>query len=278
MSMKNRAVKALAAVLLAAVVMAGCGKSSESATDTFQFGDTTYEYVDGIDRNEYDSSKFSVENGRSVYSEGKTYTGVDVSSFQDDIDWERVAADGIDFAMIRIAYRGYSEGELYYDNRYIQNIKGAYEAGLKVGVYFYSQAISEEEALEEAEYVLDALEPYKKMITFPVVYDWEHSSEGGRTYGLEGSTITTCMKAFCEAMEDEGYVPMIYLGRYMAYEEIDLTEINDYDWWLAEWYLDSGYNSPSFVYRFEMVQYSATGTVDGIATEVDMNLAFGDLG
>ena len=136
-----------------------------------------------------------------------TIPGVDVSYYQGEIDWEKVKASGIEFAIIRLGYRGYGEeGKLAEDKMAYQNIEGALEAGLKVGIYFFSQAITVEEAVEEAEFVLKRIEKYD--ITMPIVYDWEYISEEARTAKMDRRTLTECYKAFCEKITEAGYTPM----------------------------------------------------------------------
>ena len=136
---------------------------------------------------------FSADSrGRMQYSGGKYLTGIDVSEHQYDIDWEKVAADGIDFAMIRVGYRGSTAGQIYTDEYFEKNIAGATAAGLKVGVYFYSQAINAEEAAEEAAFVLNAIRPYK--VTFPVVFDWEIVG------GSDARTYTVSRAVLCESV------------------------------------------------------------------------------
>ncbi|MBQ3404410.1 MAG: S-layer homology domain-containing protein [Oscillospiraceae bacterium] len=216
----------------------------------------------------YDSSRFSLENGRMTYSSDsvKTMAGVDVSSWNTDINWNAVAADGISFAMIRLGYRGYSYGNISADKYFEANIKGAKEAGLKVGVYFYSQAINYDEAVEEAEYVLSRIKGYD--IDMPVVFDWE--KEGGsaaRVYGLNKAIVSTCARAFCRTVEKAGYVPMVYFNKDLAYNYYDLNRIAEYDFWYADYH-----SVPSFYYDFAMLQYTSSGKVNGIDGNVDLDI------
>lgn len=207
-------------------------------------------------------------NGRMRYS-GETFlTGIDVSEHQYDIDWEKVAADGIDFAMIRVGYRGSTAGGLYTDEYFQKNITGAIAAGLKVGVYFYSQAINAEEAAEEAAFVLDAIRPYA--VSFPVVFDWEIvGGNEARTYTVSRAVLCECAKTFCEAVESAGYDAMIYFTQYLGYRKYILRQLADYEFWYAEYEAQ-----PRIIFNFDMWQYSSTGSVNGIEGDVDLNIYF----
>ena len=210
----------------------------------------------------------SDERGRIRYA-GEDYeclSGIDVSEFQYDIDWQRAAADGVDFAIIRSGYRGYTAGTIKEDPYFRQNIRGAMAAGVSVGVYFFSQATTVGEAKEEAEFVLGQIAGYE--ITMPVVYDLEILAENYRTYNMSRRSIYKCARAFCEAVRAAGYEPMIYMTKDLGYRKYALRELTDYGFWFAEYY--TAY--PSFVYDFEMWQYSDTGSVAGINGNVDLDL------
>ena len=197
-----------------------------------------------------------------------TIPGVDVSYYQGEIDWEKVKASGIEFAIIRLGYRGYGEeGKLAEDKMAYKNIEGALEAGLKVGVYFFSQAITVEEAVEEAEFVLKRIEKYD--ITMPIVYDWEYVSNEARTANMDRRTLTDCYQAFCEKITEAGYTPMAYFNSYQSKNLMYLTELESYPFWLAL-YSDR----MTYPYRFEMWQYTDSGKVPGIEGNVDINLYF----
>ncbi len=226
--------------------------------------------------NQYDPAGFAAANGRVTYAqEGKpALTGVDVSFYQKDIDWQQVKAAGIDFAIIRVGFRGYgSSGLISEDSCFRQNIAGALEAGLQVGVYFFSQAVNVWEAREEADFVLNAIRGYD--ITFPVVFDWERitNNSSARTNGMPGSTMTLCAQAFCDAVAQAGYTPVVYFNQDAGYLDYDLDLLKDYGFWLAE------YRSvPTFYYHFDLWQYTAKGQVPGIEGAVDLNLCFADYG
>ena len=226
--------------------------------------------MEGMPLNPYDRSAFTVDGrGRLTYEkDGKrAKTGVDVSIYQGEVDWPAVAADGIDFAILRVGYRGYTEGGLFPDQTFAQNLRGALDAGLEVGVYFFSQAITPEEAEEEAEYILEALGGEK--ITYPVAFDWEPITPGenARTDGLDGAALTRCAAAFCKRVEKAGLRPAVYFNQTQAYLHYDLRELADFDLWLAEYGV-----RPDFYYRFDLWQYTHTGTAAGIEGDVDLNL------
>ena len=230
--------------------------------------------LQGVPVNDISESDISWRNDTPYYS-GSTYTalrGVDVSEHQHDIDWARVKAAGIDYAVIRVARRGYSEGGLFEDEYFRQNMDGALDAGLQVGVYFFSQAVTVAEALEEAELTLNLLEPYRGRVTMPVVYDWEkiYDDNTARTAGLSAATLTDCAVAYCERVKAEGYQPGVYFNRHTGYYGFDLTRIQDYHLWFA---LPEA-RFPNFYYATDMWQYSFEETISGIETPTDVNLFF----
>jgi len=232
---------------------------------TFRFGDRVMTPLEGMPLNLYDRAAFSLDDrGRVTYEGAKT--GIDVSAYQQEIDWSAVSADGIDFAILRLGYRGYTEGGLFLDKTFEQNLQGALDAGLEVGVYFFSQAITPEEAEEEAGYVLSALEGHD--ITYPVAFDWEPISDAGaRTAGLDDGVLTRCAAAFCEKIGEAGLRPAVYFNQSLGYLRYDLRELTDYDLWLAEYD-----DKPDFYYHFDLWQYTHTGRVAGIEGDVDLDL------
>ena len=213
------------------------------------------------------------EKGRLSYTGGYYAQGIDISRFQGDIDWEAVAGDGIDFAIIRAGGRYYGRngsGALYEDAMFDQNMQGAIDAGLDVGAYFFSCAVTVEEAVEEADLLLSKLEPYREHVTCPVVCDWEYlGGREGRTYGVDSETVTRCVAAFCERVREAGYTPMLYFNQFCGYVKLDLRDLTQYNFWLAEYNGD-----PSFLYDFQFWQYSEKGRVAGISGDVDMDLCF----
>lgn len=227
---------------------------------------------DTLSKNTYTEDCLNItESGEFQYmQDGQvvSYKGIDVSRHQGKIDWQKVAADGVEFAFIRVALRGYGTGKLVEDEYFEENVKGAVNAGIKVGVYVYSQAISEEEVLEEAEFVLDKIAPYK--IECPVVYDVEMVvGADGRMNKLTPEERTNLTVLFCQTIENAGYKPMIYHNMEMAALRIDLEALEDYDKWFA--YYNSNLYYP---YQYDVWQYSEKGKINGINGDVDMNISF----
>ena len=195
-------------------------------------------------------------------------SGIDVSAYQGDIDWKKVKEAGVDYAIIRLGYRGYESGKLVEDKFAKRNLEGAAEAGIPIGVYFFSQALSVEEAQEEAQFVLDMIDPYE--VSMPVVFDWEHiNNESARTNGMDPYVATDCAKAFLEVIDEAGYWPMMYFNSYQARKLFYLDQLMQYDFWLAL-YSDR----MTFPYKVDMWQYTCTGTIPGIFGDVDVNVLF----
>ena len=227
--------------------------------------------LEGVPANELTEDLFSSNGGRIEYT-GSDYDvlrGVDVSEHQLDIDWKQVAASGVDYAYIRVGWRGYTEGGLFEDAYFERNIQGALDAGLHVGVYMFSQAVTVQEAIEEADFVLERIGKYN--VTLPVVFDWEKiEAAEARSHGLTMELRTDCARAFCETVKSAGYVPCVYFNRNLGYYGYDLTRLTDYEFWFS--LPESGF--PNFYYACDMWQYSFTETVPGIAEPTDMNLWF----
>ena len=224
----------------------------------------------GVDVNLLREENFSVDSrGRaSCEKDGvRARAGVDVSYYQGAVDWEKVKADGIDFALIRLGYRGYSEGKLNLDERFEENYTNAAAAGLEVGVYFFAQATTPEEAREEADFVLAALNG--RALQYPVVYDWETITpgKGARTEEMTGEEITACAAAFCARIKEAGYQPMVYFNTSLGYLSLDLSQVQEHPFWLAQYQ-----QFPEFYYRFDLWQYTHEGQVEGITGKVDLNL------
>ena len=248
---------------------------TDTIPDFITFGDRTIPVAKGVELNSYDADSFRFENGFMIYDspDVKTFRGIDVSSHQDVIDWHAVKASGIDFAMIRAGFRGYTAGKINMDSRFIANINYAEAAGVDVGIYFFSQALTVDEAREEAEILLKWIRGYD--VTYPVVFDWEHSPfDGSRTKDTAGDIITACAVEFCNTVYQAGYTPMVYFNQdlgYNYYGPEGLEAISAYDFWLAE------YNAaPSFFYNFQILQYTSKGSVPGISGDVDLNICFVD--
>lgn len=221
----------------------------------------------------YDKNLFVLdESSMKMYYNDEAYDtalGIDVSSHQGEIDWEQVAASDVEFVLIRLGFRGYGkEGTMNLDRYFEKNLLGAKAAGLKVGVYFFSQAITVAEAEEEAVFVLENLKG--AALDYPVVYDWEPiTTDKARTDGLDIETLTDCAIAFCDAVSYGGYEPMIYYNLPVGYTRYDLSRLTSYDVWFAQY---SG--MPTMYYHYRIWQYTDSGRVPGIETKVDMNIEF----
>jgi GH25 family lysozyme M1 (1,4-beta-N-acetylmuramidase) len=205
-----------------------------------------------------------------IYSGDPNYTcrfGIDISRHEGEIDWKKVKESGVEFVFIRIGYRGYQTGILHLDENFHQNIKGALEQNLDIGVYVFSQAINEEEALEEAELVIKELENYK--ITLPVVFDPESISwEEARTDDISGEQFTKNTIAFCNRVKEAGYDPMIYSNLIWETEFFDLSQLSEYKIWFADYE-----KKPQSPYHFEFWQYEGEGIkVPGINRKVDADI------
>ena len=195
--------------------------------------------------------------------------GIDVSSHNGSIDWNAVAASGVDYVIIRCGYRGYGSGALVEDSRFRYNINGAVNAGLKVGVYFFSQALDEIEAVEEASMVLTLISGYK--MTFPIFLDVEYSnnSHNGRADGLDVATRTAVCKAFCQTITNAGYKAGVYANKTWLQSYIDAGALASYKIWLAQYAKE-----PTYSGKYDMWQYSCTGSIPGISGHVDLNMSY----
>ncbi len=213
-----------------------------------------------------------LENGELEYMEnGQVISrkGIDVSRYQGDIDWQQVAGSGVEYAIIRLGIRGYgTEGKMVLDEKFVENVQGANAAGIDVGVYFFTQAITEAEALEEANFVLENIQGLN--ITYPIVLDVEKTSaKDGRMNQLSVEERTKMAKVFIDRIKEAGYTPMIYSNMEMWSVLIDMSQFEDVDKWYA-------YYTPTiyFPYEYTIWQYSDKGRVPGIEGDVDMNISF----
>lgn len=232
------------------------------------------ELLENVPRNTYDFSKLHTDEqtGFKTYEDEEngvtSRIGIDVSEFQgEDIDWKQVRESGIEFVIIRLGYRAYGEtGELVLDDMFDRNMQGALDAGLDVGVYFFSQAITPGEAVEEAEFVLEHVRGYE--IDGPIVYDTEEiKGDTARTDNNTRQEFTNYCKVFCDTIEQAGYDPMIYANmKWMAFT-LDMEQLADYDFWYADYH-----DVPQCPYEYEIWQYSETGAVPGINANVDLNV------
>ncbi|MDR0949729.1 MAG: glycoside hydrolase family 25 protein [Lachnospiraceae bacterium] len=194
--------------------------------------------------------------------------GIDVSHHQGAIDWDKVKAAGVEFAIIRVGYRGYgSEGRMMPDTQFLQNIEGAIAAGIEVGVYYFSQAITPEEAIEEAEYMLEQIAPYE--LTYPVVLDVEKVGDSqGRMNLISVEERTAIVKTFLDRIATAGYDCMMYHNTEMGALLVNIAELEAYDKWYA-YYGDDLF----YPYKYKIWQYSEKGRIDGIEGDVDLNIS-----
>lgn len=262
------------------------GKDSKSNGETEHITDkkdsilTVYDIEDGyiqvpylaeLEHHNYDWNFITNKEGYKYYQDSNnriSTIGIDVSKYQGDIVWEKVRESGIEFVIIRLGFRGYGSGQLVLDEYFIQNIEGALEVGIKVGVYFFSQAITVEEAVEEAGFVYDHIKSYD--ITYPVVFDTEEiKNNEARTDGLEVEELTQITIAFCEKIKEWGYMPMIYANAKWLTTQLDLMQLTDYEIWYADYQ-----EEPIYPYQFRIWQYTEEGSVPGIDGYVDLNVCF----
>lgn len=216
--------------------------------------------------NPYGPEDFAQVDGYLACVTGPYSMGVDVSEYQGDIDWEKVKNAGVEFAFIRVGGRGWGEeGRLYPDSRAQEYYEGAKAAGLEVGAYFFSQAVSVAEAMEEARFALSLLEGWE--LDLPVVFDWEYVSADARTANVKARTLTDCTLAFCDVIEDGGLEAMVYFNPSQGRDLLHLEELTIYPFWLAM------YEAPmNYPYEVEYWQYTETGSVPGIYGKADINL------
>ena len=216
--------------------------------------------------NPYSSSAYYWKNGLKKYKDAEwtSRNGIDVSAYQGDIDWAKVKKAGISFAMIRVGYRGSTDGAVSLDKRFASNLEGAENAGLDVGVYFYSSAVNTKEAVEEAKWTLKQIR--HKGITMPVAFDMEEDSSS-RTYNLSMMQKTKITDAFCSIVKQNGYKPLIYGNPTWINNSLDLSYLTKYDLWIAHYT-----NQTTFQHKYIMWQYSQSGKLPGISHSVDMDI------
>lgn len=243
---------------LIAVLLAGCSQKPAPTTTT----PVPPPYT--LPPSRYAPEDFQMDGDSLTCSAANTVMGIDVSSHQGKIDWQAVHKAGVEFAFIRLGYRGYEAGNLQNDVYVDLNLKGAREAGIQVGAYFFSQAVTAEEAQQEAEFALKILGGFS--LDLPLVYDWEYVSDTARTANVDKKTLTDCTLAFCTAVEKAGYRPMVYFNTAQV-QKLDMELLERYPWWLAKYDLQQ-----DFPCQVDMWQYTNQGTVPGINGKVDINV------
>lgn len=219
------------------------------------------EYKDALE----DADDTEIVDIRDLGGEGQM--GIDVSKWNGSIDWDRVRNAGITYAIIRCGYRGSSTGALVEDPYFRENMQGALNAGLKVGVYFFTQATNEVEAVEEASMAIALCRDYR--VTYPVFIDTEGAGGNGRADGLDMETRTKVCQAFCQTVEDAGYTGGIYGSRNWFRTRLRMDALEDHVIWLAEYR-----ENPVYAGNYHFWQYTSSGNVDGIEGRVDLDISY----
>ena len=235
--------------------------------------ESTQETTIPPEANPFDQYDFQYNKQNYLYCmKQESYVGVDVSAFQHDIDWEQVKASGVDFAMLRLGYRGWGQKGTLVEDEYIQqNLAGTAAAGIPIGAYFFSQATTLDEVHEEIEFMLEVLGDYP--LDYPIVLDWEVANPTeGRVKNVTRRELTDMLRYFCDEMKGRGFDPMVYFNWTQASRMIYLSELEDYPFWLALYQ-----DRMTFPFRVEMWQYTSEGKVPGIEGDVDINVYIPDL-
>ncbi len=213
------------------------------------------------------TTKYTLEPNQEIvydYIEEKTF-GIDVSKHQGNIDWAKVKQSGVEFAMIRVGFRGYEDGKIYIDDYFEKNIQGAINNDIQVGIYFYSSAKNEKEAKEEAKWVVNKINPYREYISYPVAFDLENFNQN-RLTGITNNKLSKNAETFLEYIESNNYTPSIYSCnlplKYIWSKKIK----ENYKIWLAQYDNNIDLN-------YDMIQYTSKGKIDGIKGNVDLNYA-----
>ncbi|MBD5454622.1 MAG: hypothetical protein HDR30_09970 [Lachnospiraceae bacterium] len=226
-----------------------------------------------LTKNTYDFTNMSeTANLRKYTDNGKkiSYVGVDISKHNGTVNFRSMKAAGIDYVMIRLGARGYSTGQLSLDDNFVENIEDAIDAGLDIGIYFYSQAVTLEEATQEVNFVVQNLTPYKEHINYPVAFDMENVvNDKARIDGLSREDKTAISAAFLSGVQAAGYIPMLYGNKEWLIKNIDLAQLQNYDVWLSE-----DEDIPDYPYQYTMWQYTTTGVLNGITGDANLNLCF----
>lgn len=226
-----------------------------------------------LTKNTYDFTKMEdkaglrryVENGKKV-----SYVGVDISKQTGSVNFAGLKSAGVDYVMIRLGGRGYSTGQISVDENFKANIEGAIAEGLDIGIYFYSQAINQEEAIQEVNFVVQNLDPYRANIKYPIAFDMEFvANDEARIDGLSREDRTNIATSFLEGVKAAGYIPMLYGDKEWLIMEVDLAKLQDYDIWLTQ-----EADIPDYPYQYAMWQYSSTGVVNGIKGDANLNICF----
>lgn len=245
---------------------------STAQVDDLNDGRMTIPYYD-IPTSQYKPDQFLEQEGVVKYLGGESAIGVNVSEKSGDIDWAQVAASGVDYAMIRVGWREQIKGRIHVDAKFQQNMEGAINAGLPVGVYFFSQAVSDAEADEEAKTVIEQIRGYS--ISYPIAIYWKYATkedgsqnENSRSVRCNGEQITGFIDTFCKKISDAGFTPCYLASKSMAYNTLNLSRLSKYDLWYAEYK-----PQPSFYYDFKIWQYTEEADVPGIPEKTPINIS-----
>ena len=259
----------------------GYGDAETNPTPGFEAEIDISKYEDGIYELKVEmvsrEGKIMHTETRRVVIYNKYDIGIDVSKHNGSIDWEQVKKSGIQFAIIRAGNRGYGDaGNMVEDPYFVQNMNGAIANGIKVGVYYYSQAITVEEAIQEAEATLRMIQDngFANSLSLPIVIDTE--AAGGRADSMTKEQRTTVVKAFCERIKQAGYTPMVYSNKDWLENSLIMSELEQYEVWVAHYVkTDDPINNPTdYQGRYEIWQYTSTGSVPGISGKVDIDISY----
>ena len=241
---------------------------------TYEDGSTEWLLISPyLPANPYDFTGLVCQSGiMKYYEDGKkvSHFGVDISKYQDYVDFGKLKKAGVEYVMIRVGARGYGTGQLVMDEYFLDNCKRATDAGLEIGLYFFSQAISEEEAVEEANMVLESIGDYE--VNYPIAFDMEYiKNDESRIEQLTKTQKTDIAKKFMDTIKEAGYVPMLYGSKEWLLKQVDISKLTAYDIWLSQ-----NEDIPDYPYQFTMWQYDTQAMIDGIAGYADLNISFID--
>lgn len=246
--------------------------SNAEVNDLYE-GNMTIPFYEDVSTNGYEPSDFVETDGVVEYIGGDSAVGINVNSKSGDIDWNQVKQSGVDYAMIRVGHRETMKGRIIPDTKFAQNIQGATDAGLPVGVYFYSKAVTDAEASAEAKWLLEQIHGYS--VKYPIAFYWEYDlkddgtqDESSRTVRCNGEQVTGFIDTFCNEIKTAGFTPCYYASKNMAYQRLNLSRLSNYDMWYAEFK-----PKPSFYYDFKMWQYTKEGDVPGISVKVPISIS-----
>lgn len=247
---------------------------STAEVDDLWEGKMTIRYYDNVAQSNCAPDDFTQEDGAVTYvGGGESYVGISVNEKKGDIDWQQVKDSGnIDFVMIRVGLREKIKGRVRVDSKFEENIQGATSVGLPVGVYFYSKAVEDAEAKEEASFALQQIRDYT--VTYPIAIFWEYDlkedgsqDETSRTVRRNGDQVTGYIDTFCNIIGAAGYDTCYFAEKGMAYNRLDLSRLSGYDLWYGEYR-----PTPSFFYDFKIWQYTKEGKVPGIPEPVPVSI------